>query len=73
MLRCVPPCGPGRGARDDKTTRVRYITARIHELLVTARELWRSLPDLDDESDQRALTRQTSRLIHLADILAITS
>jgi predicted TIM-barrel fold metal-dependent hydrolase len=45
----------------------------IRQLLVTARELWRSLPEVDDEGDRRAATRATFRLIHLADILAVTS
>jgi uncharacterized protein len=46
---------------------------RIRELLTTARELWRSLPELDDEAEQRIVSRTTFRLVHLADILAVTS
>jgi uncharacterized protein len=46
---------------------------RIRELLEAARELWRVLPELDDETDQRVVSRTTFRLIHLADILAVTS
>ena len=45
---------------------------RIRELLATARDLWRALPEAEDEQDQRALGRATFRLIHLADILAVT-
>jgi uncharacterized protein len=46
---------------------------QIRELLEAARELWRVLPELDDESDQRVVSRTTFRLVHLADILAVTS
>jgi uncharacterized protein len=44
----------------------------IRELLETARELWRSLPE-EEEPDRRAAARATSRLIQLADILAVTT
>jgi uncharacterized protein len=46
---------------------------QIRELLEAARELWRVLPELDDEGDQRVVSRTTFRLVHLADILAVTS
>jgi uncharacterized protein len=46
---------------------------RIRELLEAARDLWRSLPEVDDEGEQRLVSRTTFRLIHLADILAVTS
>jgi hypothetical protein len=42
-------------------------------LLEAARDLWRSIPELDDEGDQRVVSRTTFRLVHLADILAVTS
>jgi uncharacterized protein len=45
---------------------------RIRELLIAARELWRALPELEDESDRVAATRLTFRLIHLADIVSVT-
>jgi len=45
---------------------------RIKELLITARELWRMLPEVTEEPDQRIISRMTFRLIHLADILAVT-
>jgi predicted TIM-barrel fold metal-dependent hydrolase len=44
---------------------------RIRELLMTARELWRSLPEVDDE-ERVDVGRATFGLIHLADILAVT-
>jgi len=46
---------------------------RIRELVSAARDLWRSLPELDDEAEQRIVSRTTFRLVHLADILAVTS
>jgi predicted TIM-barrel fold metal-dependent hydrolase len=46
---------------------------RIRELLSSARDLWRSLPELDDEAEQRVISRTAFRLVHLADILAVTS
>ena len=46
---------------------------RIKELLVTARDVWRTLPELEDEHDLRLVSRATFRLIHLADIWAVTS
>jgi predicted TIM-barrel fold metal-dependent hydrolase len=46
---------------------------RIRELVTTARDLWRTLPDYEDEGEQRIVSRTTFRLVHLADILAVTS
>lgn len=45
---------------------------RIKELLLCARDLWRAVPEIDDEKDKMRAVRQTFRLIHLADILAVT-
>jgi uncharacterized protein len=45
----------------------------IRELLLAARDLWRTLPEAEDETDARLIARTTSRLIHLADILSVTS
>jgi uncharacterized protein len=45
---------------------------RIRELLTTARELWRTLPEVEEE-DRVDVSRATFGLIHLADILAVTS
>lgn len=46
---------------------------QISELLTCARELWRTLPELEREPDRARVNRLTFRLIHLADILAVTS
>ncbi|HEY2073829.1 MAG TPA: amidohydrolase family protein [Gaiellaceae bacterium] len=46
---------------------------RIRELLLAARDLWRTLPEAEDETEARSVARATMRLIHLADILSVTS
>jgi predicted TIM-barrel fold metal-dependent hydrolase len=46
---------------------------QIRELLLPARELWRALAELEDETDRRDVARVTFRLIHLADIVAVTT
>jgi hypothetical protein len=47
--------------------------ARIRDLLLCNRDLWRALPEIDDEGDRVRAVRLTVRLIHIADILAITA
>jgi predicted TIM-barrel fold metal-dependent hydrolase len=46
---------------------------RIRDLLITARELWRGLPESETDDDRVEASRATFRLIHLADILSVTS
>ena len=46
---------------------------RIKELLLVARDLWRSAPEVEDDQERRQLSRMTFRLIHLADIWAVTA
>ena len=46
---------------------------RIRELLTVAADLWSTMPDAGDEAAQRRVARTTARLIHLADILAVTT
>jgi predicted TIM-barrel fold metal-dependent hydrolase len=43
----------------------------IRRLLTAARDLWRTLPEAE-EHERHATVRATFRLIHLADILAVT-
>jgi hypothetical protein len=45
---------------------------RIRDLLICARDLWRIAPEIEDERDRMRAIRSTFRLIHLADILAVT-
>ena len=48
-------------------------TKQIRELLLAARDVWRTLPDVEDEAELIQTGRAASRLIHLADILAVTA
>jgi predicted TIM-barrel fold metal-dependent hydrolase len=44
---------------------------RIRDLLLCARDLWRASPEIEDDADRVRAIRQTFRLIHLADIIAV--
>jgi uncharacterized protein len=46
---------------------------KISELIAAARDLWETVPDIADETSQRTTTRLTFRLLHLADIEAVTA
>jgi predicted TIM-barrel fold metal-dependent hydrolase len=46
---------------------------QIRELLETARDVWRTLPELEDEQERRQVTRAAFRMIHIADIVAVTT
>ncbi|HEX2291714.1 MAG TPA: amidohydrolase family protein [Gaiellaceae bacterium] len=45
---------------------------RIKELLSTAQELWRVLPDIEEEGERVTTRRSVFALVHLADIIAVT-
>jgi hypothetical protein len=45
----------------------------IRNLLVAAQDLWRTLPEIENDVERMQSTRATFRLIHLADILAVTA
>ncbi|HEX3806113.1 MAG TPA: amidohydrolase family protein [Gaiellaceae bacterium] len=45
----------------------------IRELLESARDLWATIPDIEDDLEARQTMRLTHRLIHIADIEAVTS
>jgi predicted TIM-barrel fold metal-dependent hydrolase len=45
----------------------------IHDLLIAARELWTTVPGIEDENQRRDATRLAFRLVHLADIEAVTA
>jgi len=65
--------GLALNACDERNGTAATELGHIRELLVAARDLWRALPEIDDATDRIAGTRMTFRLIHLADILAVTS
>jgi uncharacterized protein len=46
---------------------------RIHELLATALELWTTSRKLEDDDERTRIGRISFRLVHLADILAVTT
>jgi hypothetical protein len=61
----INTCGERNGHEDE--------VDRIRELIVAARDLWATVPALDGEAEQRTATRLTFRLLHIADIEAVTS
>src|SRR5436309_12358359 len=65
--------GLALNACDDRSNGHRDELEQIRELLSAAREMWRALPEEGDEKDRMAHTRATFRLIHLADIVAVTT
>jgi predicted TIM-barrel fold metal-dependent hydrolase len=46
---------------------------RIEELLVAARDLWATVPGIEDEAQARQTARLAHRLVHIADIEAVTT
>ena len=63
--------GLALNACDERNGKVAELD-QIRELLTAARETWRALPEVE-EQDRQAANRVTFGLIHLADILAVTS
>ena len=45
----------------------------IRELLAAARDVWRTLPEADDDTERRVIARTSVRLIQMADTMAVTS
>jgi uncharacterized protein len=46
---------------------------KIRELLEVARDVWETIPQIEDEVQARQTMRLTHRLIHIADIEAVTA
>jgi uncharacterized protein len=65
--------GLALNATDDRANGHREELDQIRDLLLAAQEMWRILPEEGDEKDRMAHTRATFRLIHLADIVAVTT
>jgi uncharacterized protein len=65
--------GLALNACDDRSNGHREELEQIRELLTTAQEMWLTLPEEGDERDRMAHARATFRLIHLADIVAVTT
>lgn len=45
---------------------------KIEELLIAARDLWATIPDIEDEDRARVTVRMTHRLVHIAQVEAVT-
>jgi hypothetical protein len=65
--------GLALNACNDRTNGHHDELEQIRELLTAAQAMWRALPEEGDERDRMAHTRATFRLIHLADIVAVTT
>jgi uncharacterized protein len=65
--------GLALNATHDRTNGHREELDQIRELLLAAQAMWLTLPEDGDEKDRMAHTRATFRLIHLADIVAVTT
>jgi hypothetical protein len=46
---------------------------RVRELLVAARDLWETIPGIEEEVEARQTMRLTHRLVHLAQIETVTA
>jgi uncharacterized protein len=46
---------------------------QIRELLEAARDLWRTLPEAEDDGERRLFARTSVRLLQIADTVAVTS
>jgi predicted TIM-barrel fold metal-dependent hydrolase len=58
---------------DERRNGHREETEQIKALLTVAHDLWRSLADVEDEGERTIAMRTTFRLVHLADIIAVTT
>ena len=64
--------GLALNACDERSNGHREQTEQIRELLLTARDLWLTLPDVS-EDDRGQTGRAAFRMVHLANILAVTA
>ena len=65
--------GLALNACDERSNGHREETEQIRELLVATRDLWELAAEHGDEASQRRATRGAFRLLHLANVLAVTS
>ena len=64
--------GLALNATDDRNGRPEEL-GRIRELIATAQKLWADSQQIEDEAERWQTNRITFRLVHLADILAVTT
>ena len=65
--------GLALNACDERSNGHREETELIRELLSAARDLWRLFPEAEDETERVRTARIAFRLVHLANITAVTS
>ncbi len=65
--------GLALNACDERSNGHREETEQIRELLLAARDLWRALPEVEDESDRTRAARAAFRMLHLANTMAVTT
>jgi uncharacterized protein len=65
--------GLALNACDERSNGHREETERIRELLLAARDLWRTLPESENDAELRSTARIAFRLLHLANIEAVTA
>src|ERR687896_221223 len=65
--------GLALNACDERSNGHREETEQIRELLVVARELWRTLPDADAPEERTRVARAAFRMLHLANTVAVTT
>jgi predicted TIM-barrel fold metal-dependent hydrolase len=65
--------GLALNACDERSNGHREETEMIRELLSAARDLWRHFPEAEDEAERVRTARIAFRLVHLANITAVTS
>jgi uncharacterized protein len=65
--------GLALNACDERSNGHREETERIRELLLVARDLWRTLPEAENDTELRSTARVAFRLLHLANIEAVTA
>ncbi len=65
--------GLALNACDERANGHREGTERIRQLLLVTRDLWSAAATSGDEAQQRRATRGAFRLLHLANVLAVTN
>jgi predicted TIM-barrel fold metal-dependent hydrolase len=65
--------GLALNACDERSNGYREETEQIRDLLSAARDLWRVFPEADDEVERVHAARLAFRLVHLANITAVTA
>ena len=65
--------GLALNACDERSNGHRDETESIRELLMAARDLWLTFPEAEDERERTQIARAAFRLLHLANIVSVTT